>query len=75
MTEQQKQELLNELTAIRGRYGLRAVCFCATDKESEDLIGFFGVDCRYMDAELFESACNAARLYQSAREQILKPIV
>lgn len=75
MTEQQKQELLNELTAIRERYGLRAVCFCATDKESEDLIGFFGVDCRYMDAELFESACNAARLYQSAREKVLKPII
>ena len=75
MTEQQKRELLNELTAIRERYGLRAVCFCATDKESEDLIGFFGIDCRYMDAELFESAFNVARLYQSAREKILKPIV
>lgn len=75
MTEQQKQELLNELIAIKERYSLRAVCFCATDKESEDLIGFFGIDCRHINAELFEAAFNAARLYQAAREKVLKPII
>lgn len=75
MTEQQKQELHNELIAIKERYSLRAVCFCATDKESENFFGVFGVACQYMDAELFEAAFNTARLYQSAREKILKPIV
>lgn len=75
MTEQKKVELLSEVEDLKDRYGLRAVCFCATDPETGNFLGVFGVNCKYMDAELFEAAFNAARLYQSAREKILAPTV
>lgn len=72
MTERQKSKLLDEVEKLRERYGLRGVCFCATDKDSGDFLGVFGAGCKYADAEVFEAAFNSARLYQSAREQILQ---
>lgn len=75
MNEQKKQELRDELNAIKEKYGLRAIGFCATDSESADLIGFFGVGVPYLNAEYFEAVFNTARLYQAARERVLKPII